>query len=130
MLNKINIYIFYRFFYSFLITFTILAIIIFVGDFVEQFRKSAGKNVSIRIIFQLAALNFPSLITFTLPITAFLGSIMAHLILIRNSESIIISSVGFLIAKGCNSCHFIICIYKFSIHYNCKSFNRRLRQTL
>ena len=75
MLNKINIYIFYRFFYSFLITFTILAIIIFVGDFVEQFRKSAGKNVPIRIIFQLAALNFPSLITFTLPITAFLGSV-------------------------------------------------------
>tara|TARA_A100001234_G_scaffold165951_1_gene147144 strand:- start:243 stop:1349 length:1107 start_codon:yes stop_codon:yes gene_type:complete len=100
MFNKINIYIFYRFFYSFLITFTILAIIIFVGDFVEQFRKSAGKNVPIRIIFQLAALNFPSLITFTLPITAFLGSIMAHLILIRNSESIIISAVGFSSLKA------------------------------
>ena len=57
MLNKINIYIFYRFFYSFKTTFTIL-IIIFVGDFVEQFRKSAGKNVPIKIIFQLAALNF------------------------------------------------------------------------
>ena len=54
----------------------------------------------IRIIFQLAALNFPSLITFTSPITAFLGSIMAHLILIRNSESIIISSCGILTLKA------------------------------
>ena len=100
MLSKINLYIFYRFLYSFLITFTILAIIIFVGDFVEQFRKSAGKNVPIEIIFQLAALNFPSLITSTLPITAFLASIMAHLILIRNSESIIINALGYSLLKS------------------------------
>ncbi len=94
MLNKINYYIFKKFLYSFLITFLILGTIIFIGDFVEQFRKSAGKEVPFRIILQLTIFNFPNLIIYTLPITSFFGSILAFLILIRNSESIVISGMG------------------------------------
>ena len=94
MLNKINIYIFKKFLYSFLLTFLTFSIILFIGDFVEQFRKSAGKEVPISIILQLALLNFPNLINYTLPITSFFSSILASLILIRNSESIVIRGMG------------------------------------
>lgn len=94
MLNKLNLYIFKKFFYSFLITFITLATILFIGDFVEQFRKAAGKEIPISIIFQLALLNFPNLIYFTFPLIVFSGSIIAFIILIRGSEKIIINSVG------------------------------------
>ncbi len=94
MLNKINIYILKRFFYSFIITFLTISVILFIGDFVEQFRKSAGKDIPLNIIFQLASLNFLSLINFTLPLIVFTGSIIAFLGLIRGSEKIIINSVG------------------------------------
>ncbi len=94
MLNKINYYILKKFLYSFILTFLILGTIIFIGDFVEQFRKSAGKEVPFNIILQLAIYNFPNLIIYTLPITSFFGSILAFLILIRNSESIVISGMG------------------------------------
>ena len=94
MFNKISLYIFKKFFLAFLITFLIFSIILFIGDFVEQFRKAAGKDVPVSIILQLAIFNFPNLINYTLPITSFFGSILALLILIRNSESIVISSMG------------------------------------
>ncbi len=94
MFNKINYYLLKKFLYSFLITFIILASILFIGDFVEQFRKTAGKNVPINIILQLTIFNFPNLIAYTLPITSFFSSIMALLILIRNSELTVISSMG------------------------------------
>ncbi len=94
MFDKLNIYIFKRFLVSFLLVLLTLSVILFVGDFVEQFRKSTTKNVPINIIFQLTALNFPSLIFFTLPIITFFSSIIAYLILIRNSEKIIIGSIG------------------------------------
>ena len=94
MLTKLNIYILKKFFYSFLITFITFSVILFIGDFVEQFRKSAGKEISLDIIFQLAALNFPNLIYFTMPLIVFSGSVMAFLFLIRGSEKIIINSVG------------------------------------
>ena len=94
MFNKINYYIFKRFLYSFLITFIILASILFIGDFVEQFRKTAGKNVPFNIILQLTLFNFPNLITYTLPITSFFSSILALLILLRNSELTVISGMG------------------------------------
>ena len=58
MFNKLNLYILKKFFYSFIITSIILAVILFIGDFVEQFRKSAGKEIPINIIFQLTALNY------------------------------------------------------------------------
>ncbi len=94
MFSKLNLYILKRFFLSFLITFLIFASILFIGDFVEQFRKSAGKNIPLNIIFQLTSLNFLSLIYFTLPLIVFTGSIIAFLGLIRGSEKIIINSVG------------------------------------
>ena len=94
MFNKINYYIFKKFLYYFLIAFVVLGTILFIGDFVEQFRKSTGKDVPLNIIFQLAIFNFPNLINYTLPITSFFGSILAFLILIRNSELIVISGTG------------------------------------
>tara|TARA_E500000331_G_scaffold188504_1_gene181444 strand:+ start:140 stop:694 length:555 start_codon:yes stop_codon:yes gene_type:complete len=94
MFNKISYYILKKFLYSFLITFIILASILFIGDFVEQFRKTAGKNVPLNIILQLTLFNFPNLITYTLPITSFFSSILALLVLIRNSELIVISGMG------------------------------------
>ena len=94
MFNKINYYILKKFLSAFLITFLILSAILFIGDFVEQFRKSTGKNVPINIILQLTIFNFPNLINYTLPITSFFGSILALLILIRNSESIVINGMG------------------------------------
>ena len=94
MFNKINYYILQKFLYSFFITFIILASLLFIGDFVEQFRKTAGKNVPFNIILQLTIFNFPNLITYTLPITSFFSSILALLILIRNSELIVISGMG------------------------------------
>ena len=77
MLSKINLYVLKKFFYSFVITLIIISVLLFIGDFVEQFRKAAGKNISVSIIFQLTALNFPNLIYFTLPLIAFSGSIIA-----------------------------------------------------
>lgn len=94
MFNKINFYILVKFFYSFLFTILVLSSIIFIGDFVEQFRKSAGKDVPISIILQLTIFNFPNLISYTLPITSFLSALFAFLNLIRNSESMVISGMG------------------------------------
>ena len=94
MPSKINIYILKKFLYSFLIAFTLLSTVLFIGDFVEQFRKSAGKNVPIEIILQLTAFNFPNLILFTLPISSFFGSLLGYLWMIRNSEKIILDTSG------------------------------------
>ena len=94
MLNKLNIYILKKFFFAFLITLFVFAAILFIGDFVEQFRKSAGKSISLNIIFQLTSLNFLSLIYFALPLIVFSASILAYLGIIRGSEKIIINSVG------------------------------------
>ncbi len=94
MLSKLNIFLLRRFFNSFLLVLLILAVLLFIGDFVEQLRKSTGKNISINIIFQLSLLNFPNLIFFSLPLITFFSSILAYLNLIRNSEKIIIGSIG------------------------------------
>ena len=94
MFNKINYYILRKFLYSFLITFIVFASILFIGDFVEQFRKTAGKNVPVSIILQLTLFNFPNLVAYTLPITCFFSSILALLIFIRNSELTIINGIG------------------------------------
>ena len=94
MLNKLNIYILKKFLNAFIITLIIFAVLLFIGDFVEQIRKSAGKNIPLNIIFQLACLNFLSLIYFTLPLISFFASIFAFLNLIKGSEKIIINSVG------------------------------------
>ena len=95
MFNKINFYILRKFSYSFFFTLLILSSILFIGDFVEQFRKTTAKDVPVNIILKLTLFNFPSLISYTLPITSFFGAILAFLSLIRNSESIAISGMGF-----------------------------------
>ena len=94
MLSKLNLYILRKFFYIFLLTLIVFAVILFIGDFVEQFRKSAGKEIPLNIVFQLTLFNFLSLIYFTLPLSVFTASLIAFLNLIRGSEKIIINSVG------------------------------------
>ncbi len=94
MFNKINYYILKKFLYSFFITFIILASILFIGDFVEQFRKTASKDVPLNIILKLTIFNFPNLIAYTLPITSFFSSVLALLIFIKNSELAVISGIG------------------------------------
>ncbi len=94
MSSKINLYLAKNFFTSFVIIFLIFASLLIIGDFVEQFRKSTGKGVPIKIIFQLAIFNFFSLVEFIIPIVAFFASLLTYILLIRNSEYLIISSVG------------------------------------
>ncbi len=94
MLSKLNLYLARIFLSNFFIVFLIFAALLIIGDFVEQFRKSTGKEVPIKIIFQLAVLNFFGLIEFIIPIVAFFASLISFVILIRNSEYIIIASIG------------------------------------
>ena len=94
MFSKINIYLAKNFLVSFVIVFLCFASLIIIGDFVEQFRKSTGKDVPLQIVFQLAVFNFFSLIEFIIPIVAFFAALLAFVLLIRNSEFLIISSVG------------------------------------
>ena len=94
MFSKINIYLAKNFFTSFVIVFIFFTSLLIIGDFVEQFRKSTGKDVPVDIIFQLAVLNFFSLIEFIIPIVTFFAALLTFIILIRNSEFLIISSVG------------------------------------
>ncbi len=94
MFSKINTYLAKHFFISFVVVFLIFAALIIIGDFVEQFRKSTGKDVPIKIIFQLAIFNFFSLIEFIIPIVAFFAALFTYISLIKNSESLIIGSVG------------------------------------
>ncbi len=94
MFSKINIYLAKNFVISFMIVFACFAALLIIGDFVEQFRKSTGKNVPMEIIFQLAVFNFFSLVEFIIPIVAFFAALLTFILLIRNSEYLIISSVG------------------------------------
>ncbi len=94
MLSKINIYLAKHFFISFVIVFLIFAALIIIGDFVEQFRKSTGKDVPIEIIFQLAIFNFLSLVEFVIPIVTFFSALLTFILLIKNSEFLVISSIG------------------------------------
>ncbi len=94
MFSKINIYLARHFFVSFVIVFLIFAALLIIGDFVEQFRKSTGKDVPIKIIFQLAIFNFFSLVEFIIPIVAFFAALLTYVLLIKNSEFLVISSVG------------------------------------
>ena len=94
MFSKINIYLAKSFIFSFIIVFIIFAALLIIGDFVEQFRKSTGKDVPIKIILQLAVFNFFSLVEFIIPIVAFFAALLTYILLIKNSEFLIISSVG------------------------------------
>ncbi len=94
MFSKINIYLIKYFVISFVIVFLIFAALLIIGDFVEQFRKSTGKDVPIKIIFQLSIFNFLSLVEFIIPIVAFFAALLTYILLIKNSEYLIINSVG------------------------------------
>tara|TARA_Y100000768_G_scaffold229592_1_gene173367 strand:+ start:1840 stop:2949 length:1110 start_codon:yes stop_codon:yes gene_type:complete len=94
MFSKINIYLVKHFLLSFVMVFLVFAALLIIGDFVEQFRKSTGKEVPLKIIFQLAVLNFFSLIEFIVPIVTFFAALLTYILLIRNSEFLIIGSVG------------------------------------
>ena len=94
MLSKLNLYLAKIFLSNFFIVFLTFAALLVIGDFVEQFRKSTGKEVPIEIIFQLAVLNFFGLIEFIIPIVVFFASLISFVIMIRNSEYIIIASIG------------------------------------
>ena len=85
MFSKINLYLVKHFFISFVIVFLVFAALIIIGDFVEQFRKATGKDVPLKIIFQLAVFNFFSLIEFILPIVAFFAALLTFILLIRIS---------------------------------------------
>ena len=93
-MSKLNLYLAKIFLTNFFIVLLIFASLLIIGDFVEQFRKSTGKEVPIEIIFQLAVLNFFGLIEFIIPIVTFFASLLSFIILIRNSEYLIIGSVG------------------------------------
>ncbi len=94
MFSKINLYLAKNFFISFIIVFICFAALLIIGDFVEQFRKSTGKDVPIKIVFQLAVFNFFSLIEFIIPVVTFFAALLTFILLIRNSEFLIINSVG------------------------------------
>ena len=94
MFSKINIYLAKNFFFSFVIVFLIFAALLIIGDFVEQFRKSTGKDVPIKIIFQLSVFNFFSLVEFIIPIVSFFAALLTYILFIKNSEFLIIGSVG------------------------------------
>ncbi len=94
MISKLDIYLFKNFIYTFLIVFTLFTLLIFFSDLLEQFRKSANKNVPIGIIFRLTFLNAPFLSFNTLPIVVFFSTIFCYLKLIRSSEYIILGSSG------------------------------------
>ena len=94
MFSKLNIYLLRNFIYSFLIVFTLFLLLVFFSDLIEQFRKSANKNVPIDVVFRLTFLNSPFLIFSTLPIVVFFSTIFCYLKLIRNSEFIIMGSSG------------------------------------
>ena len=77
-----------------MIVFLIFAALLIIGDFVEQFRKSTGKDVPIKIIFQLSVFNFFSLVEFIIPIVSFFAALLTYILFIKNSEFLIIGSVG------------------------------------
>ncbi len=99
MISKLNIYLIKNFLLSFILVFVIFSLLLIIGDFVEQFRKSTGKNVPLKIIMQLSLFNFFSLITFIIPTVAYFGSLIAAILLIRNSELIVISASGLPISR-------------------------------
>ncbi len=94
MFSKINTYLVKNFFISFVIVFLVFAALLIIGDFVEQFRKSTGKEVPMKIIIQLSVFNFFSLVEFIIPIVTFFAALLTYILLIRNSEFLIIGSVG------------------------------------
>tara|TARA_X000000368_G_C23056530_1_gene724155 strand:+ start:1137 stop:2234 length:1098 start_codon:yes stop_codon:yes gene_type:complete len=94
MFSKINLYLYKNYLIGFIIVLLIFSLLTFTGDLIENFRKSATKEVPTGIIFELSLYNFPSLIYETIPIIIFFSCIFTTLKLIRTSEYTIFKSSG------------------------------------
>ncbi len=94
MFTTLNRYMLKNYLLGFVIMFVIFSILIFTGDLIENFRKTATKDVSTNIIFQLSLFNYPSLFFEILPITIFFSYIFSTIKLVRSSEYTILKSSG------------------------------------
>lgn len=94
MYSKINLYLYKNYFIGFTVILLIFSLLTFTGDLIENFRKSATKDVPTNIIFELTLYNFPSLIYETIPIIIFFSCIFTTVKLIRTSEFTILKSSG------------------------------------
>ena len=94
MFTKINLYLYKNYLIGFLIILLVFSLLIFTGDLIENFRKSATKDVPTNIVFELSFYNFPSLIYETVPIIIFFSCILTTVKLVRTSEYTILKSSG------------------------------------
>ena len=94
MFSKLNRYLYRNYLIGFLIILTIFSILIFTGDLIENFRKSAAKDVPINIIFKLSYYNFFSLIFETIPIIVFFSCIFTVIRFVKNSEYTVMQLSG------------------------------------
>ncbi len=94
MFTKLNKYMFKNYLFGFIIILFIFSVLIFTGDLIENFRKTATKDVSTNIIFQLSLYNYPSLFFEILPITVFFSYIFSTIKLVKSSEYTILKSSG------------------------------------
>ena len=94
MFTKINLYLYKNYLIGFLIILLVFSLLIFTGDLIENFRKSATKDVPTNIVFELSFYNYPSLIYETVPIIIFFSCIFTTVKLVRTSEYTILKSSG------------------------------------
>ena len=94
MFSKINLYLFKNYLSGFVIVLLIFSLLTFTGDLIENFRKSATKDVPTGIVFELSLYNFPSLIYEIIPIIVFFSCIYTTVKLIKNSEYTVFKSSG------------------------------------
>ncbi len=94
MFSKINLYLYKNYLNGFIIVLLIFSLLAFTGDLIENFRKTATKDVSAGTVFELSLYNFPSLIYETIPIIIFFSCIFTTIRLIRTSEYTILKSSG------------------------------------
>ena len=92
MFSKINLYLYKKYLIGFLIILLTFSFLTFTGDLIENFRKSAPKNVPNSSIFELTMYNFPSVIYETIPIIIFFSCIFTTVKLIKTSEYTIFKS--------------------------------------
>jgi len=92
--SKINLYLYKSHLYGFIVILFIFSMLTLTGDLIENFRKSATKNVPTSTIFELTLYNFPSLIYEIIPIIIFFSYIFTTVRLIKTSEYTIFKSSG------------------------------------
>ena len=94
MFSTINKYLYKNYFIGFIIILSVFSLLIFTGDLIENFRRTATKDVPISIVFSMSFYNFFSLIYETIPIIIFFSYIFSTVNLIRTSEYTIFKSSG------------------------------------